>query len=64
MVATSAQMAAGRGTTAELVALDTAIAAYAPKSIPLPHAAALALAGLIAYQAHDKLDPRVGASCR
>ncbi|MFC3990373.1 hypothetical protein [Actinoplanes siamensis] len=57
-------MAAGRGTTAELVALDTAIAAYAPKSIPLPHAAALALAGLIAYQAHDKLDPRVGASCR
>ena len=56
VVAMSAQMATGRGTTAELVALDAAIAAYAPRSIPLPDAAALPLAGLTAYQALDKLD--------
>lgn len=56
VVAMSAQMATGVGTYAELVALDAALAAPAPGSVPLTHAAALPLAGLTAEQALDVLD--------
>ncbi|GIJ27883.1 NADPH:quinone reductase [Micromonospora qiuiae] len=60
VVAMSAQMATGVGTYAELVALDAALAAPAPGSVPLAHAAALPLAGLTAEQALDALDLPAG----
>ncbi|WBB80510.1 NADP-dependent oxidoreductase [Micromonospora sp. WMMD882] len=60
VVAMSAQMATGVGTYAELVALDAALVAPAPRSVPLAHAAALPLAGLTAEQALDVLDLPAG----
>ncbi|MCX3061100.1 NADP-dependent oxidoreductase [Streptomyces beihaiensis] len=62
VVAMSAQMATGRGTYAEVLALPAAIAAPAPVSVPLTTAAALPLAGLTAQQALDTLDLPEGAT--
>ncbi|WP_447002172.1 NADP-dependent oxidoreductase [Saccharothrix isguenensis] len=61
VIAMSAQMATGVGTYAEFVALDAALAAPAPTSVPLRDAAALPLAGLTADQALDVLDLEPGA---
>ncbi|WP_432063045.1 NADP-dependent oxidoreductase [Streptomyces sp. S1] len=55
VVAMSAQIATGRGTWAELVALPEHLVAPAPKSLSLVEAAALPLAGTTAVQALDKL---------
>ncbi|WP_448316089.1 NADP-dependent oxidoreductase [Streptomyces sp. CO7] len=55
VVAMSAQMATGRGTYAEVVALPADIVAHAPASVPLTDAAGLPLAGLTARQALDLL---------
>ncbi|MEY9214834.1 NADP-dependent oxidoreductase [Thermobifida halotolerans] len=60
VIAMSAQMATGVGTHAELVALDEAIAAHAPRGVSLRGAAALPLAGLTAAQALAVLDPSPG----
>lgn len=60
VVAMSAQYATGIGTHAAYVALDAAIAAPAPRTVDLVDAAALPLAGLTAYQALEKLDPKPG----
>ncbi|MEV7522671.1 NADP-dependent oxidoreductase [Streptomyces sp. NPDC091371] len=60
IVAMSAQYATGVGTHAEYVALDAALAAPAPRSVDLVHAAALPLGGLTAYQALEKAAPRPG----
>ncbi|MFJ9721194.1 NADP-dependent oxidoreductase [Streptomyces sp. NPDC101209] len=62
VVAMSAQMATGRGTYAETVALPADITAPAPASIPLTTAAGLPLAGLTAQQALDALDLPEGAT--
>lgn len=62
VVAMSAQMATGIGTHAELVALDAAIAAPAPRGADLVHAAALPLAGLTADQALEVLGAESGSS--
>lgn len=62
VVAMSAQMATGRGTYAETVALPADIAAPAPASVPLTTAAGLPLAGLTAQQALDTLRLPEGAT--
>ncbi|WP_406011020.1 NADP-dependent oxidoreductase [Streptomyces sp. NBC_00637] len=62
VVAMSAQMATGRGTYAETVALPAGIVAPAPASVPLTAAAALPLAGLTAWQALDALALPEGAT--
>ncbi|MET9116702.1 NADP-dependent oxidoreductase [Streptomyces longwoodensis] len=62
VVAMSAQMATGRGTYAETVALPAGIVAPAPASLTPAHAAALPLAGLTARQALDALALPEGAS--
>ncbi|MBK3643348.1 MULTISPECIES: NADP-dependent oxidoreductase [Streptomyces] len=62
VVAMSAQMATGRGTYAETVALPADITAPAPASVPLTTAAGLPLAGLTAQQALDTLDLPQGAT--
>lgn len=62
VVAMSAQMATGRGTYAETVALPADITAPAPASVPLTTAAGLPLAGLTAQQALDALDLPQGAT--
>ncbi|WP_198659080.1 NADP-dependent oxidoreductase [Nocardiopsis sp. FIRDI 009] len=62
VVAMTAHMATGRGTYAELVALDADIVAPAPASVPLERAAALPLAGLTAHQALEVLAPAAGSS--
>ncbi|MEZ3182997.1 NADP-dependent oxidoreductase [Streptomyces pimonensis] len=62
VVAMSAQMATGRGTYAETVALPADIVARAPASLALTHAAALPLAGLTARQALDALALPEGSS--
>ncbi|MEU3947641.1 NADP-dependent oxidoreductase [Streptomyces sp. NPDC029526] len=51
VVAMSAQLATGRGTHAESVALPADAIAHAPSSVPLSDAAGLPLAGLTAWQA-------------
>lgn len=60
IVAMSAQYATGVGTHAEYVALDAALAAPAPTTVDLVHAAALPLAGLTAYQALERAALRDG----
>lgn len=60
VVAMSAQLATGIGTHAEYVALDAAIAAPAPRTADLVHAAALPLGGLTAYQALEKAGLKTG----
>ncbi|MFD4681704.1 NADP-dependent oxidoreductase [Streptomyces sp. NPDC058461] len=62
VVAMSAQMATGRGTYAEAVALPEDLVAPAPASVPLTEAAGLPLAGLTARQALDLLALPPGAS--
>ncbi|MFE4513113.1 NADP-dependent oxidoreductase [Kitasatospora sp. NPDC056783] len=62
VVAMSAQMATGRGTYTEMVALPADIAAPAPASVPLTTAAGLPLAGLTAQQALDALGLPEGAT--
>lgn len=62
VVAMSAQMATGRGTYAEVVALPADIVAHAPSSVPLTVAAGLPLAGLTARQALDRLALPEGSS--
>ncbi|MFH8607513.1 NADP-dependent oxidoreductase [Streptomyces sp. NPDC018029] len=62
VVAMSAQMATGVGTHAQYVALDAALAAPAPSTAELPHAAALPLAGLTAHQALEALAPPAGGT--
>ncbi|MFE0525315.1 NADP-dependent oxidoreductase [Streptomyces sp. NPDC058954] len=62
VVAMSAQMATGRGTYAETVALPADITAPAPASVPLTTAAGLPLAGLTAQQALDTLGLPQGAT--
>ncbi|MFJ9121532.1 NADP-dependent oxidoreductase [Streptomyces sp. NPDC102394] len=62
VVAMSAQMATGRGTYAETVALPADITSPAPTSVPLTTAAGLPLAGLTAQQALDALDLPEGAT--
>ncbi|MET8574061.1 NADP-dependent oxidoreductase [Streptomyces sp. NPDC005012] len=62
VVAMSAQMATGRGTYAEVVALPADIVAHAPASVPLTVAAGLPLAGLTARQALDRLALPEGSS--
>lgn len=62
VVAMSAQMATGRGTYAETVALPADIVAPAPVSVPLTAAAGLPLAGLTAWQALDALALPEGAT--
>ncbi|MFK4071461.1 NADP-dependent oxidoreductase [Streptomyces sp. NPDC029674] len=62
VVAMSAQMATGVGTHAQYVALDAELAAPAPRTARLPHAAALPLAGLTAHQALELLDPPAGGT--
>ncbi|TXS42141.1 NADP-dependent oxidoreductase [Streptomyces sp. uw30] len=62
VIAMSAQMATGRGTYAEMVALPADIAAPAPASVPLTTAAGLPLAGLTAQQALDALGLPEGAT--
>ncbi|MFB4284937.1 NADP-dependent oxidoreductase [Nonomuraea sp. MTCD27] len=54
VIAMSAQIATGRGTWAERVALPTRLLAKAPTTVPLADAAALPLAGVTAVQALDK----------
>ncbi|WP_131736941.1 NADP-dependent oxidoreductase [Actinomadura roseirufa] len=54
VVAMSAQIATGRGTWAERVALPAGLLAKAPTTVPLTDAAALPLAGLSALQALGK----------
>ncbi|MGW6793160.1 zinc-binding dehydrogenase [Streptomyces chartreusis] len=51
VIAMSAQIATGRGTWAELVALPAHLLAPAPATVPLADAAALPLAGMTALQA-------------
>ncbi|MEH0420802.1 NADP-dependent oxidoreductase [Streptomyces sp. B21-083] len=60
VVAMSAQLATGIGTHAEYVALDASLAAPAPRTVDLVHAAALPLAGLTAYQALERIAPQPG----
>jgi NADPH:quinone reductase-like Zn-dependent oxidoreductase len=55
VIAMSAQIATGRGTWAELVALPEHLVVHAPHSITLAQAATLPLAGVTALQALDKL---------
>ncbi|MFF8591843.1 NADP-dependent oxidoreductase [Streptomyces sp. NPDC015220] len=62
VVAMSAQMATGRGTYAETVALPADIVAPAPDSVALTDAAGLPLAGLTARQALDLLALPEGAT--
>ncbi|MFI8191494.1 NADP-dependent oxidoreductase [Streptomyces sp. NPDC085946] len=62
VVAMSAQMATGRGTYAETVALPADIVAPAPLSVPLTDAAGLPLAGLTAAQALDALALPAGST--
>ncbi|MGW7425178.1 NADP-dependent oxidoreductase [Streptomyces sp. NPDC054813] len=62
VVAMSAQMATGRGTYAETVALPADIVAPAPASVPLTTAAGLPLAALTARQALDALALPDGAT--
>ncbi|QNP75449.1 NADP-dependent oxidoreductase [Streptomyces roseirectus] len=54
VIAMSAQIATGRGTWSELVALPAHLITHAPTTIPLTDAAALPLAGVTAVQALDK----------
>ncbi|MEU1779061.1 NADP-dependent oxidoreductase [Streptomyces abikoensis] len=56
VIAMSAQVATGRGTWAELVALPEQLVTAAPATITLPEAATLPLAGTTALQALAKLD--------
>ncbi|MFD9434899.1 hypothetical protein [Streptomyces sp. NPDC060002] len=58
----SAQVATGRGTYAETVALPAGIVAPAPVSVPLTAAAGLPPAGLTAWQALDALALPEGAT--
>ncbi|HET6504302.1 MAG TPA: zinc-binding dehydrogenase, partial [Amycolatopsis sp.] len=60
VIAMSAQPATGVGTAAQFVALKRDIVGHAPVSLPLPHAAALPLAGLTAEQALGKAGPASG----
>ncbi|MFF4657951.1 NADP-dependent oxidoreductase [Streptomyces sp. NPDC001381] len=62
VVAMSAQMATGRGTYAETVALPADIVAPAPATLSLTSAAGLPLAGLTARQALDALALPEGAT--
>ncbi|MDH6228329.1 MULTISPECIES: NADP-dependent oxidoreductase [Streptomyces] len=62
VVAMSAQMATGRGTYAEVVALPADIVAHAPASVPRTVAAGLPLAGLTARQALGLLALPEGSS--
>ncbi|WP_046726869.1 NADP-dependent oxidoreductase [Streptomyces humi] len=62
VVAMSAQMATGRGTYAETVALPAGVVAPAPASVALSAAAGLPLAGLTAWQALEVLALPAGAS--
>lgn len=62
VVSMSAQMATGRGTYAEIVALPADIVAPAPASVPLTAAAGLPLAGLTAWQALGALALPEGAT--
>ncbi|MEU7580461.1 NADP-dependent oxidoreductase [Streptomyces sp. NPDC041068] len=62
VVAMSAQMATGVGTHAEYVALDTALAAPAPRGVDLVRAAGLPLAALTADQALDLIAPEPGST--
>lgn len=56
VIAASAQVATGRGTWAEQVALPARLLAPAPRSVSLAEAATLPLAGLTAAQGLDHLD--------
>lgn len=60
VVAMSAQPATGVGTAAQFVSLKRDIVGRAPTALPLPHAAALPLAGLTAEQALGKAGPASG----
>ncbi|MFK4112161.1 NADP-dependent oxidoreductase [Streptomyces sp. NPDC002176] len=60
VIAMSAQIATGRGTWAELVALPAHLLASAPTSLPLEDAAALPLAGTTALQALRAAEPAPG----
>jgi NADPH:quinone reductase-like Zn-dependent oxidoreductase len=60
VIAMSAQIATGRGTWAELVALPGHLLAPAPTTVPLADAAALPLAGTTAVQALRALELRAG----
>ncbi|MGW1737892.1 NADP-dependent oxidoreductase [Nocardia sp. NPDC001965] len=60
VIAMSAQIATGRGTWAELVALPARLLAPAPTTVSLIEAATLPLAGLTARQGLDALDLRHG----
>ncbi|MFJ7125788.1 NADP-dependent oxidoreductase [Streptomyces sp. NPDC098101] len=60
VIAMSAQVATGRGTWAELVALPEHLVTRAPKSLSLVEAATLPLAGTTAVQALDKLRLKPG----
>lgn len=62
VVAMSAQMATGRGTYAETVALPADIVAPAPKTVELTTAAGLPLASLAGVQALDAFDLPAGAT--
>jgi NADPH:quinone reductase-like Zn-dependent oxidoreductase len=60
VIAMSAQVATGRGTWYDLVALPAHLVASAPSTVSLAEAAALPLAGLTAVQALAKLRPASG----
>jgi NADPH:quinone reductase-like Zn-dependent oxidoreductase len=60
VIAMSAQIATGRGTWADLVALPAQLLAPAPTTVGLIEAATLPLAGLTAVQALDKVSPQPG----
>ncbi|WP_202459590.1 hypothetical protein [Streptomyces sp. SID1328] len=60
VIAMSAQIATGRGTWAELVALPGHLLAPAPATVPLADAAALPLAGTTALQALRATELSVG----
>ncbi|MGA5285381.1 NADP-dependent oxidoreductase [Streptomyces griseoincarnatus] len=62
VVAMSAQMATGRGTYAETVALPADIVAPAPRTVELTTAAGLPLASLAGVQALDAFDLPAGAT--